>query len=355
MLAFRIFEDAGFHTKLRAVPEDPEGIDMDYLATQIRKSEDKAASEGNSEPLLKPRRPFNKIYKHIIYAVPAFSNPSSKTMSLRRREQLVRLARQYDALIITDDVYDFLQWPSSLTPSTLSIEKASLPRIVDVDRYLDGGAERQGADGFGNAVSNASFSKIFGPGLRTGWCEGTPKLAYAVSQTGSSRSGGSPSQLTACFVAETLETGELQRYVYNTLQPAYGSRYRHMVEAIHKHLTPLGVRIPQTDREVVGGYFIWLTLPLPLKGADVAQRAKQDSNLAVAQGDMFEVPGDTEHAGTCFGNDIRVCFAWEDEDMLVEGIERLASVISRMLQKDANGGQKLTRPVTCEDDAKALW
>lgn len=51
MLAFRIFEDAGFHTKLRAVPEDPEGIDMDYLATQIRKSEDKAASEGNSEPV----------------------------------------------------------------------------------------------------------------------------------------------------------------------------------------------------------------------------------------------------------------------------------------------------------------
>lgn len=104
-------------------------------------------------------------------------------MSLSRREELVRLAREYDALIITDDVYDFLQWPSSLNPGTLSIEKASLPRIVDVDRYLDGGAERHGADGFGNAVSNGSFSKIFGPGLRTGWCEGTPKMAYGVSQT----------------------------------------------------------------------------------------------------------------------------------------------------------------------------
>jgi hypothetical protein len=37
--------------------------------------------------------------------------------------------------------------------------------------------------------------------------------------SGSSRSGGAPSQLTACFVAETLETGELQRFVYDTLQP----------------------------------------------------------------------------------------------------------------------------------------
>lgn len=80
-----------------------------------------------------------------------------------------------------------------------------------------------------------------------------------------------------------METGELQRYVYDTLQPAYGKRYRLMVEAISKHLIPLGVRIPQSDRDVVGGYFIWLTLPPPLKGAVVAQRAKEDDNLAVAQ------------------------------------------------------------------------
>jgi len=80
-----------------------------------------------------------------------------------------------------------------------------------------------------------------------------------------------------------METGELQRFVYDTLQPAYGNRYRLMVEAINKHLIPLGVRIPQSDRDIVGGYFIWLTLPPPLKGAVVAQRAKEDDNLAVAQ------------------------------------------------------------------------
>lgn len=94
----------------------------------------------------------------------------------------MRLAREYDALIITDDVYDFLQWPSNLETKTLSVDKATLPRIVDIDRYLDGGAEREGADGFGNSASNGSFSKICSPGLRTGWCEGTAKLAYGVSQ-----------------------------------------------------------------------------------------------------------------------------------------------------------------------------
>jgi DNA-binding transcriptional MocR family regulator len=133
--------------------------------------------------LFKPPRSWGKIYKHIIYAVPTFSNPSFKTMSLRRRQELVRVAREYDALIVTDDVYDFLQWPSDLASQTMSLEKAVLPRIVDIDRCLDGGAEREAADGFGNAVSNGSFSKICGPGLRTGWCEGTAKFAHGVSQT----------------------------------------------------------------------------------------------------------------------------------------------------------------------------
>ena len=104
-------------------------------------------------------------------------------MTLRRREELVRIAREYDALIITDDVYDFLQWPSSQAAQKQGLDKAILPRIVDIDRALEGGAERHGADGYGNAVSNGSFSKICGPGVRTGWVEAAEKLAYGVSQT----------------------------------------------------------------------------------------------------------------------------------------------------------------------------
>lgn len=103
-------------------------------------------------------------------------------MSLLRRQELVRVAREYDACIITDDVYDLLQWPASKNGSQSSLEHARLPRVVDVDRTLDGGTERKGADGFGNSVSNGSFSKIAGPGCRTGWAEGTEKFTWGISQ-----------------------------------------------------------------------------------------------------------------------------------------------------------------------------
>jgi DNA-binding transcriptional MocR family regulator len=95
-------------------------------------------------------------------------------MSLSTRQQMVRLARKFDALIVTDDVYDSLWWDAKPdndnAPGAL---QSVVPRLVDVDKTLDGGTEREGADGFGNAMSNGSFSKICGPGVRTGWIEGS--------------------------------------------------------------------------------------------------------------------------------------------------------------------------------------
>ena len=63
-------------------------------------------------------------------------------MSLRRRQELVQVAREYDACIIADDVYDMLQWSADKAAAQTAREHAHLPRLVDVDRTLDGGAER---------------------------------------------------------------------------------------------------------------------------------------------------------------------------------------------------------------------
>lgn len=41
--------------------------------------------------------------------------------------------------------------------------------------------------------------------------------------------------------------------------------------------------------------------------------------------------------------------------MLAEGIERLAAVINRMLNEEANGGQSTHRAAAQEEDANNLW
>lgn len=175
---------------MRGVPEDEEGLDIECLRREIQKSEARAQKQGNITPRFKPQRERAKVYKHVLYCVPSFSNPSSRTMSLRRRRELVQLAREFDMLIACDDVYDQLQWPADVGESHAIViesqleatETAHIPRLVDIDRDLDGGANRADADGFGNVFSNGTFSKIAGPGLRVGWAEGTTKFTYGLSQ-----------------------------------------------------------------------------------------------------------------------------------------------------------------------------
>ena len=50
-LACRIFEDSGFHGRLRSVPEDEEGVDTSYLKKALHQSELKARAEGNTQPV----------------------------------------------------------------------------------------------------------------------------------------------------------------------------------------------------------------------------------------------------------------------------------------------------------------
>ncbi|KAJ5774763.1 Pyridoxal phosphate-dependent transferase major region subdomain 1 [Penicillium paradoxum] len=334
-LAARIIEDAGFAGRLRGVPEDDEGVDIAALESGLRAAEGTAQIAGNTEPSwtdtaplslqkMKPPKPWRKIYKHVIYAVPTFANPSGKIMSLRRREALVRLARQYDALIVTDDVYDFLQWSPEPEGKNFAGDRACMPRIVDVDRYLDGGPK----DEWGHAISNGSFSKLIGPGARTGWAEASDKVAYGLSQTGSSRSGGAPSQLCAAIIDQMFPTRIIQTHIHDVLQPKYAERYHTLLSAIQEHLVPLGVTLP-APAAAAGGYFMWIGLPAPLIAAEVAQRAESEEKLHVSPGNVFQVPGDSQLAGA-FADHLRLCFAWEDPRLLIEGVRRLARVLARM-------------------------
>ena len=150
-------------------------------------------------------------------------------------------------------------------------------------------------------------------------------------------------------MSNLLESGDLQRHIFKTLQPTYARRYRSMVSAIEEHLLPLGVTLPQPDRDIVGGYFIWLSLPAPMQSEEVAIRAQQEANLVIAPGPMFAVYGD-ERAVDLEGK-VRVCFSWEQEEMLAEGIQRLAQVIGSM-QRNQRG--KRERPHPRSEEAIAL-
>ncbi|KFA67281.1 hypothetical protein S40285_08837 [Stachybotrys chlorohalonatus IBT 40285] len=346
--ASQIFIDAGLHQSLRAIPEDDEGINIDYLGEQMRDLDRVLSTNDDSvrpfdsgcdhwRHLLISRKQIKschskrKFYAQVIYVVPNFSNPSGRTLSLRRREGLVQLARRHDALIIADDVYDFLQW-SMLAEESRRPRIALLPRLVDIDRQLGAGP---GSDGFGHAISNGTFSKIVAPGCRTGWVEANAKFINGLVTLGSRVSGGAPSQLSATFISHMLHTGALQRHISNVLQPAYKSRHNAILHAMRGHLKPLGVSMFNPGSEdIVGGYFVWLSLPEPLEADLVKRHCWEQQNLIVAPGTLFNVRGDESVVD--LKRNLRLCFAWEDEDVLQEGIRRLAVTITALLNKEVS-------------------
>ncbi|KAF2023986.1 PLP-dependent transferase [Setomelanomma holmii] len=322
-LACPISVDSGFQGVMKCVPEDDEGLDIAFLRKGLQ---DSALTNSSHTPVQKTGDRYKKLYRHIIYCVPTFSNPSAKTMSLRRRQELIKLARDFDALVITDDVYDILRWPVDPNANCEQLDDVP-PRLVDLDRTFEGGPK----DEWGNAMSNGSFSKIIAPGVRVGCAEATPAFSLALSQM--------------------LESGALEKHLQVTVLPTFRSRYSALLKAIDDHLVPLGLVIstgkPYSESSEVldgiqngqkksvsqaGGYFIWILLPedLEVMVASLAVRALENFDLKFAYGDMMQVQGDSasaERSAKGYGNGIRLSWAWHTADEIVEGIERLASLI----------------------------
>ena len=53
-------------------------------------------------------------------------------------------------------------------------------------------------------------------------------------------------------MSNLLQSGDLQQHITAILQPAYARRYYSLMFAIEKYLTPLGVELPQEDRDHMG-------------------------------------------------------------------------------------------------------
>ncbi|GME65443.1 hypothetical protein GTA08_BOTSDO02153 [Neofusicoccum parvum] len=362
-LASPIFADAGFEGRLRGVPEDAEGIDLAFLRAAVERVErEVAAGTGewgrlglrSEEPERKGLGPC-RVYRHVLYMVPTWSNPSAKTMSLRRREEVVRLARELDVLVVTDDVYDVLRWPVEEGVGVEALGPLP-PRIVDVDRVLDGGVK----DGWGNALSNGSFSKIVAPGVRVSWVESTEAVVDRLMIIGSTRSGGNPAHFSSMFIHQLISTGALQKHISTVLVPTYQRRYHALLNAIKDHLVPLGVVIDtgkpyetslssnsQASNAVseqpdsAGGFFTYLMLPPDLPPAGkLAAVAREKHKVKFAFGDMFRIEGDPGSADRAkekggFEMGIRLCWAWHEEEELAEGVRRIADSIRDVRREQA--------------------
>lgn len=166
------------------------------------------------------------------------------------------------------------------------------------------------------------------------------------SHRGATLSGGAPGQFSSTLIEHVLRTGNMEDHLRKVLVPTYKARCASLNQAIRDHLEPLGVRIDigrpyilanTTEREnkerVMGGFFIYITLPEGITADNVADVALKEYNLRVLASGAMRVRGSKECTNkTLLTRGIRLCWAWEEPEMLVEGVKRLANVLTEHFQ-----------------------
>lgn len=310
------FIDAGFENKMTAVRETPGGefdIDIEFLEKKLTELDLKHGLEqvGDKEINIFPDptgRGVRKQYRYVMYLVPTFSNPGGLTYTEATRTKLVELARKHDLLLLSDDVYDHLNYEGNPPVRKLS--------QIDEDTLPEGWK-------FGNTVSNSSFSKIIAPGLRVGWQEtATPTLALQLSGTGANKSGGTPGQLNSVVVQHFIEDGTLDETIEH-YKKTYKSRAVTLKKALDEALPAKYTKYYGGN----GGYFVWVEIEAPdVNIAEVLYTLQKEHNVVIAAGGNFEVEGDSlgwNKVGA------RLCVALLEEEEIKEGIEKWGQVLKQ--------------------------
>ncbi|RAL09191.1 PLP-dependent transferase [Aspergillus homomorphus CBS 101889] len=156
----------------------------------------------------KGRRP------HLMYTITIGQNPTGGTLSVERRKEIYSLCQQYDILIIEDDPYWNLQYPSAAATeaqyrgSPLAVHPK--PRNYNAHGRSSGYAfldslipSYLSLDTDGRVVRLDTFSKTIAPGCRLGWITAPPAFIERLTRI-TETSTQQPSGFVQAMVAELI-------------------------------------------------------------------------------------------------------------------------------------------------------
>jgi 2-aminoadipate transaminase len=224
----------------------------------------------------------------FIYTVPTFHNPAGVTLSLERREELVRIAAERELLVLEDNPYGLLRYEGNPLPTL---------------RALDGGEF---------VIYSSTFSKILSPGVRLGWAA-APAPVLEKLNIGKQASDLCSSSISQYFVGAYFDSGPWEDYVRSLIE-IYRRRRDVMLDALAEHF-PRSAEWTHPQ----GGLFIWATLPDYIDTTDLLARAL-DEHVAF-------VPGRAAFLDGRGGSSMRLNFSGVDEDQIREGVRRLGEVV----------------------------
>ncbi|PFN96901.1 aminotransferase [Bacillus sp. AFS076308] len=245
------------------------------------------------EEVLKERTQKGLPLPRILYTIPTAQNPTGTTMDLERRKHLLKLAGEYDFLILEDDAYGELSFGDSPIPL----------KAIDTE---------------GRVLHVGSLSKVVAPGMRIGWIAGSEEFISAFAWF--KKDLDHP--FAQASVASYLEEIDFEERL-NMLKEIYRKKCDTLINALQ-------IYFPESVTWYMpsGGYFVWVHIP----GLDTSELLVR----SLVKGVSF-IPGEYFFLNPQDGTEFfRLSFCYEGEAEITEGIKRLGQLLTEQLKVNSS-------------------
>lgn len=220
-----------------------------------------------------------------IYTIPTIQNPTGSVMPVKRRLEMLRLAKTHNVPIFEDDCYADLVFSGERPPAIFAL---------DDDQRV---------------VYCGTFSKTIAPALRVGYLIAPWQLMSYILPLKTDAGSGALEQLV---LAEYLP-GHFDDHVLSLL-PVLKAKADALCQSLDEHF---GACVEY--EKPIGGICLWVTLPENVD-ADRLFQVALERGVEINPGSQWTVDG---HANK---HRMRLCFGHPSIDNIREGITVLADI-----------------------------
>ena len=239
------------------------------------------------------------IRPKYIYTIPTVQNPTATVMSETRRAEILGLCADYGVPVFEDECYADLVW------------EGTRPRAL------------RGMSHDGRVIHIGSFSKSIAPALRIGYLvAGWPLMSRILGIKSDGGSGAIDQMILAEYCHDHFDSH------VRMLRKALRRKLDVLVDALHSQF---GTAAELDDP--AGGIFLWVKLPDSVDTTRLAQLALQ-SGVAINPGAEWMTDAGAGRTR------LRLCFAHPSEQVIREGVARLAEVCHREFAMPARGAKE---------------